>query len=94
MNPFTKFSIENFKELVEELGRINKPEYLFDLEDKIIDEITILMRSKDKKKARAGILKIKNTVLDNIDSQPHVKPLLRSFQNSIDGATSAALYCL
>ncbi len=38
MNPLTKYSIENFKELIEELGRINKPEYLFDLEDRIIDE--------------------------------------------------------
>jgi len=94
MNPLVKFSIENFQELISELGRINKPEYLFDLEDKIIDEITCLLKSKNKKKAKEQILRIKSQVMEEIDTAPHVKPILKSFKNSIEGATSAALYCL
>lgn len=94
MNPLVKFSVENFKELIQELGRINRPEYLFDLEDRIIDEITSIAHQKDRDTARRDIIKIKELILREIDSEPHVKPLLRSFQNSIEGATSAALYCL
>ena len=93
MNPLIKFSIENFKELIKELGRINHPEYLFALEDKIIDEITEIVR-KDPKHAKKQILEIKKQILKDIESEPHVKPLLNSFQNSIEGAVSAALYCL
>ncbi|HTY13831.1 MAG TPA: hypothetical protein VMD02_06560 [Candidatus Omnitrophota bacterium] len=94
MNPLVKFSIENFRSLIAELGRINKPEYLFDLEDKIIDEIATIMRNDEKDAARAKIMKIKRQIMEEIDSEPHVKPILRSFQNSIEGATSAALFCL
>ncbi len=94
MNPLVKFSIENFRQLIEELGRINKPEYLFDLEDKIIAEITDIMRLNEKAEARDKIMKIKEQILKEIESEPHVKPILRSFQNSIEGATSAALFCL
>ena len=94
MNPLVKFSIENFKELIKELGRINKPEYLFDLEDKIIDEITVIVKSNKKKDARAKIMMIKKQIMAEIDSDPHIRPILKSFQHSIDGATSAALYCL
>ncbi len=94
MNPLTKFSIENFKELIDELGRINKPEYLFDLEDRIIDEITTIIRTNSKKTAKNKIMAIKKLILNEIESEPHVKPLLKSFQNSIEGATSAALRCL
>ncbi|MBI5699241.1 hypothetical protein HZC35_02885 [Candidatus Saganbacteria bacterium] len=94
MNPLVKFTIENFEELISELARLNKPEYLFDLEDRIVDEITDIIRTKSKTRARAEILTIKNRLLEKIHSEPHVKPLLNSFQNAIDGATSAALYCL
>ncbi len=94
MNPLVKFSVENFKELIQELGRINRPEYLFDLEDHIIDEITTIISDQDVDSARSDIEKIKELILKEIDSEPHVKPLLRSFQNSIEGATTAALLCL
>ena len=94
MNPLVKFSVENFKELIRELGHINRPEYLFDLEDRIIDEITSIISNQDKASARSDIEKIKELILREIDSEPHVKPLLKSFQNSIEGATTAALTCL
>lgn len=94
MNPLIKFSVENFKELIEELGRINHAEYLFDLEDRIIDEITCIASTQNRTAARRNIQKIKELILKEIDSEPHVKPLLKSFQNSIEGATSAALFCL
>jgi len=94
MNPLVKFTVENFEELILELTRLNKPEYLFDLEDRIVDEITDIIRTKSKKQARAEILAIKTRLLEKIHSEPHIKPLLKSFQNAIEGATSAALYCL
>ena len=94
MNPLVKFSVENFRELIQELGRINRPEYLFDLEDRIIDEITTIISNQDADSARNDIEKIKELILKEIDSEPHVRPLLRSFQNSIEGATTAALFCL
>ena len=94
MNPLVKFSIDNFKELVAELSRINKPEYLFELEDKLIEEIASIASTNKKAKAKSEILKIKKHILKEIKTESHVKPILKSFQNSIEGATSAALYFL
>lgn len=94
MNPLVKFSLENFNELVSELGRINKPEYLFELEDKVIDEIIHISSGKSKRKAKSEIILIKERLMKNVEAASHVKPILRSFQNSIDGATEAALMFL
>lgn len=94
MNPLVKFTIENFEELIRELGRINRPEYLFDLEDKIVTELTNIISNCDRDSAKREILKIKNIISQKIISSPNVKPILRSFLYSIEGATQAALFCL
>ncbi len=94
MNPLVKFSIANFKELIVELARTNKPEYLFELEDKVIEEIATLASSKKKHKARLEILNIKKQIMKDIKAEPHIKPILKSFRNSIEGAATSALYFL
>ncbi len=94
MNPLVKFSIDNFSDLLKELGRINKPEYLFELEDRVIEEIAAIASSQTPIRAKNEILKIKKKILKEIDAEHNIKPILKSFQNSIEGAASAALYFL
>ncbi|MBU0573250.1 MAG: hypothetical protein KKH83_02085 [Candidatus Margulisbacteria bacterium] len=94
MNAMVKYSIENFKELLEELARTNKPEYLFELEDMIIGELTRILSTDTPALARQKILAIKQKMLAEMHSEPNVKPLLRSFQTSIEGAISSALQCI
>jgi hypothetical protein len=95
MNPLVKFSINSFEELVRDLEKANKPEYLFELEDRIIDEIASITHSHpDKREARAKLLIIRTMMLEKIESKPHFRMIVKSFQNSIEGAIASALYCL
>ena len=94
MNPLVTYSINNFEELIRELERINRPEYLFELEDRIIEEITLITHSQEKEVARAKLLFIKKTILGKVESKPHFTMIIKGFQNSIEGAVNSALYCL
>ncbi|KAF0134859.1 MAG: hypothetical protein FD145_427 [Candidatus Saganbacteria bacterium] len=94
MSPLKSFTIDSFEEFISIIEKTNKPQYLFDLEDKIICEIALIMNTHGKEKAKEEILKIKSAVLVKIDSQPHVRTILRSFQSSMNAAISVALDCL
>lgn len=94
MNPLTKFSAENFKEFINEIERLNKPEYLFELEDKIVRDLATIIATSSKEEAKIKILRIKKQMLKEIEAQDHIKSLLKSFQHAIEGATKTALSCL
>jgi hypothetical protein len=94
MNPLVKFSINSFEELVRDLEKANKPQYLFELEDRIIEEIAHIAHSHNKHDARAKLLLISKMMLEKVESKPHFKMIVKSFQSSIEGAIVSALYCL
>ena len=81
MNAFVKYSVENFDELLK-------------LENKVIADIIHILSTEEPQIARIRILKIREALIKNIEADPNIKPLLRTFQYGLEGAFFAALECL
>ncbi|OGC12595.1 hypothetical protein A3J90_00375 [candidate division WOR-1 bacterium RIFOXYC2_FULL_37_10] len=95
MNSKNKSLTEGFVKFLKEL-KISKPEHLFELEDRVITEISKISITHSAEDARSVILELKEHIFifSEFKTEPHIKPLLKSFFNSIEGAVSTALCCL
>ncbi|OGC06441.1 hypothetical protein A2526_03435 [candidate division WOR-1 bacterium RIFOXYD2_FULL_36_8] len=95
MNAQEEVLIKKFKRFLDDV-KISKPEHLFQLEDKVIKEITRIAETHTSDEAKIVILEIREYLFSHseINTEPHIKPLLKSFQYSIEGAISTALCCL
>ncbi len=93
MNPTRdRFKIDNFKEMLDHIERMGRPEYLPELENVVIREIAYLI-SEGSETAKAELLKLEK-MLDEMYVSPNNKILLSALKNSIKGALSVAKFCL
>ena len=89
MNPLNEFRIEKYKETLKQIEKLGKLEYLRELEDKVIQEITRLVR-EGSSEAKAELQKLEITLNEELDFQPRNHLLVSALKNSIAGALSAA----
>jgi len=89
-----KFDTHIWKEALSKLADLNRPQYYFDFEDRLIEEIVVAMLKFSPHKAKEEIIKIKDIVEEEIELDSHVKPYLQSLRMSIRGAATAALNSL
>jgi hypothetical protein len=87
MNP--KNIIENFEEVLEEVEKLNKFDCLHELENKIIDEIVLLI-NEGSESAISKIIRLEELVNRKLKNKAHNKFLISAFMYSISGALSAA----
>lgn len=93
MNPTKdRFRIDHFKEMLEQIERLGRPEYLPELENVVIREIAYLV-SEGTETAKADLVKLEK-MLDEMYVSPQNKILLSALKNSIKGALSVAKLCL
>jgi|GEM_PF-1740722 len=93
MNPIKdRFRIDNFKEMLDHIERMGRPEHLPELENVVIREIAYLI-SEGTDTAKAELLKLEK-MLDDMNVSPNNKLLLSALKNSIKGALSVAKFCL
>ena len=91
MNPVARFNVDNFEEIVKEIGKTCHSEYLFVLEDAILNEIVELLKTFPPSEARAKLARIQEIIdLPASKFEPHVRPLLVSLKNSVKGGLFAA----
>jgi hypothetical protein len=87
MNP--KNIIENFEEVLEEVERLKKFDCLRELENRIINEIVLLI-NEGSESAVAKIVRLEKLVNQKLKNKAHNKFLISAFMYSISGALSAA----
>ena len=93
MNPdIDRFKIDNFKEIVEHIERLGRPEYIPELEEVVIREIAWLV-GEGTEAAKDELKKLEKMV-EELDVSPHNKFLISALKNSIKGALSVAKICL
>ncbi len=93
MNPLDRFKIDRYKEVLQEIEKLGKLEYLRDLEDKIIKEIVRLV-SLNTKEAKQDLKKLEQIIEEDLDFKPRNNLLVSALRKSIKGALSAARFCL
>lgn len=93
MNPVDRFRIDNYKEVLQEIERIGRLEYLKDLEDKIIKEIVNLVE-EGTEEARDELARLGKMIDEDLSFKPRNQLLISALKNSIAGALSAAKFCL
>ena len=86
-----KFDNSVWEDALKNLAHLNHPDYYFDFEDRLIEEIVISMIKLPPVSAKEEILRIKEIVEKDIKLDRHVLPFLRSMRTSIRGAASTAL---
>ena len=89
-----KFDEEVWQEAVEKLSAFNKPEYYFDFEDRLIEEVVLSVLKYPPGKAKSEIARIRKIVEADVGHKLHCKPFLRSIRNSVAGAVAVAMRCL
>jgi len=93
MNPLDRFKIDRYKEVLQEIEKLGKLEYLRDLEDQVIKEIVRLV-SLNTKEAREDLKKLEQLIEEDLDFKPRNNLLVSALRKSIKGALSAAHFCL
>ncbi len=89
-----KFDGKIWEEALDKLSEFNRPEYYFDFEDRLIEEIVLSVLRYPPGKAKLEIEKIKKIVDADVGHKLHCKPFLRSIRNSVAGAVAVAMRCL
>lgn len=93
MNPVKKFNIGNYKEVLKEIEKIGRFDYLKDLEDKIIQEVVNLVH-EGTDEAKVELTKLEKSINEELDFKPRNSLLISALKNSISGAISAAKFSL
>ena len=94
MNPnLDRFKIDNFKEILAQIERIGRPEYIPELEEVVIREIAHLV-DEGTETAKAKLEKLEKMVDEELETPPRNKLLISALKNSIKGALSVAKFCL
>lgn len=93
MNPVDRLNIDNFEEIVEEVGKIRSEDYLACLERKFVNEVVTLVLQTPSRQARNKLNRIKKFIT-NKQGIYFRKPLFSAFLNASQGAVDAALNCL
>ncbi len=86
-----KFNPDIWQEALTKLSDLNRPEYYFDFEDRLIEEIVVAMLKFPPHEAKEEIIRIKGIIEQDLELDSHVKPFLHSLRMSIRGAAEAAL---
>jgi|GEM_PF-1283479 len=89
-----KFDEEIWANALEKLSDLNKPEYYFDFEDRLIEEVVLSVLRYRPDEARSEMVRIKKIVDMDLEHTSHLKPYIRSIRNSVSGAVAVALRCL
>ena len=94
MNPnLDRFEIDNFKEILAQIERIGRPEYIPELEEVVIREIAHLV-DEGTESAKAKLEKLEKMVDEDLEIPLRNKLLISALKNSIKGALSVAKVCL
>ena len=94
MNPNAdRFKIDNFKEILGQIERLNRPEYIPELEEVMIREIARLVE-EGTEAAREKLHKLEKMVDEELELPSRNRLLISAFRNSIKGALSVAKFCL
>lgn len=93
MNPVDQFEIGNYKRILKEIEEKGKLEHLRDLEDRIIQEIISLV-NQGTKEAKADLKKLEQVLEEDLDFKPRNFLLIAALKKSVQGALSAARFCL
>jgi len=86
-----KFNPDIWQEALGKLSDLNRPEYYYDFEDRLIEEIVVAMLRFSPHEAKEEISRIKEIIEKEVDLDSHVKPYLSSLRMSVRGAAEAAL---
>lgn len=89
VNPISQFKIEDLKEILQEIDRLNKFDCLSELEARIIKEIVGLI-NEGTESAKKKLLKIEKIIREDFNPSHPKKLLLSALKNSIAGALSVA----
>jgi hypothetical protein len=89
-----RFDNEIWLEALNKLSEFNKPDYYFDFEDRIIEEIVSSVLRLPPAKAKAEVVRIKSIIDRDVAHRPHSRTFLRSIRNSVKGAVAVVLNCL
>jgi len=92
MNPVARFNIDNFKDVLLEIERLGRLEYLHDLEDRMIAEIATLL-DDGSEAAKDQLEKIERLINEDLKFKPKNHLLVSALKNSIKGALAAAKFC-
>ena len=93
MNPKAdRFKIDRFKEILEQIERLGRPEYFPELEEIIIREIARLI-AEGTEEAKADLKKLEKIFEEEIGSSKN-QLRISALKNSIKGALSVAKLCL
>ena len=94
MNPNAdRFRIDNFKEVLDQIERLGRPEYISELEEVMIREIVRLVE-EGTEAAREKLHKLEKMVDEELELPSRNKLLISALRNSIKGALSVAKFCL
>jgi hypothetical protein len=93
MNPVKNFRIDNYKEILKEIEKLGKLEFLRELEERIIQEIGQLV-NEGTDEAREKIEKLEESIKDELEFVPRNRFLISALKNSILGAIEAAKFSL
>lgn len=89
-----KFDEDVWTEAIEKLADLNDPQYFFEFEDRIINEIVSLASKLPRSKAKKEIKKVEEIMKEDLKILPHASSLFESLKYSIKGAVAVALNCL
>jgi len=93
MNPVENFKIDNYKEILREIEKLGKLEFLRELEERIIQEIGSLVH-EGSDEAREKLDKLERSINDELEFVPRNRFLISALKNSILGAIAAAKFSL
>ena len=89
-----RFDEAVWKEAVEKLADLNDPQYFFEFEDRIINEIVSLASKLPRSKAKKEIKKVGEIIKEDLKILPHASLFFENLRCSIMGAVAVALNCL
>ena len=86
-----KFDESIWNEAISRLADFNCPEYFFDFEDRLIEEIVLLILDLPSDKAKAEMIRIQGIVDKESDQITHTKPFVQSIRSAVAGAVAVGL---
>lgn len=92
MNPVDRLKIDNLKEILAQIERLGKPQYIPELEEVLIREIAYLV-GEGTETAKEELRKLEK-IIEELECAPRHKLLVSAMKNSIKGALSVAKLCL